>query len=152
MPDTVVPVVRRPVRRVSATPDPKELPSEVRKLSIGEESSRAPERLRKTWNAETGRRGSETEITRKSVTPPKEQSKKTEPRTPSVRAEAEEDKATQEAPKSAHSGFPAGDRAKLPTLPVARNRPIKTSVSIFFCTGHPKIFPSRKTWSWSGGC
>ena len=25
MPDTVVPVVRRPVRRVSATPDPKEL-------------------------------------------------------------------------------------------------------------------------------
>ena len=27
MPDTVVPVVRRPVRRVSATPDPKELSS-----------------------------------------------------------------------------------------------------------------------------
>jgi len=134
MPDTIVPVVRRPVRRVSATPDPKDLSSDVRKLSIGEDSSRAPERLRKTWNAETGRRGSEIEITRNSTTPPKEQPKKIEPRAPSVRAEAEEDKATlsqtasrQQAPKSAHSGFPAGDRAKLPTLPVSRNRPIKTS-------------------------
>ena len=35
------------------------LSSGLRKLSIGEDSSRAPERLRNTWNAETGRRDGE---------------------------------------------------------------------------------------------
>lgn len=154
MPDTVVPVVRRPVRRVSATPDPKELSSGLRKLSIGEESSRAPERLRTTWNRETGRRDGEVEVRRST----EKEVKKAEEVKRYVRrssidtkkepspSKGEEEKATSNKKKeeenlligeeqqqrrpvisSPHSGFPTGDKAKLPTLTVAKNRPIKTS-------------------------
>jgi len=156
MPDTVVPVVRRPVRRVSATPDPKDLSPGLRKLSIGEESSRAPERLRNTWNAETGRRDGEVEVrrsaekevkkveevkrierrrsieTRKEKSPKKEELAILEEKKVNKKKEddlgiVEEAQQRRPAVSSPHSGFPTGDKAKLPNLTVAKNRPIKTS-------------------------
>lgn len=130
MPDTIVPVVRRPVRRVSATPDPKELTKDVRKLSIGEDSSRAPERLRRTWNSETGRSMVTPELERrKNLTGQVEVKKKEKEKEekPSIRKELEED--VKEAKKSVtgYSGFPYVSKDNLPTLTVAKNRAIKTS-------------------------
>jgi len=156
MPDTVVPVVRRPVRRVSATPDPKDLSSGLRKLSIGEDSSRAPERLRNTWNAETGRRDGEVEVrksadkevkkveevkrferrrsieTRKERSPRVEEKESTMVEAKKVTRRKEEELLIVEEQRrpvisSPHSGFPTGDKGKLPNLTVAKNRPIKTS-------------------------
>lgn len=133
MPDTVVPVVRRPVRRVSATPDPKELAGEVRKLSIGEDSSRGSQALRRTWNAETGRMENKVERKKSPLLQEEkaEVKEKVEVAKPSVRREAAEDCAASARPvikeATAYSGFPVVDRASLPALPVARNRPIKTS-------------------------
>merc|ERR1712086_54762 len=117
MPDTIVPVVRRAVRRGSTTSDAKvtDVNNDLRKLSIGGESNSeqsSPARLRRTVTSDDSqvpeRRRSL--LSTKSVTP--------EP-------------VTQQRPSipQARSGncFPATGRENLPALPVARNRPIKTS-------------------------
>ena len=115
MPDTIVPVVRRPVRRSTTTPpnttaaqekqvgpDPATAP---RKLSLGGEphGEDNPPRLRRTPPRSSG-------YGRPSPTPAP-----SKPRSPDP------------APGNC---FPATPRENLPSMPVARNRPIKTSVSI----------------------
>jgi len=129
MPDTIVPVIRRPVRRVSASPDPKDaLSNQIRKLSIGEESSQHSLRLRKTWDAETGRMVTASEpLDRKKK---EEEVKVVLTKEPAVVKEpiAEVELSDGRRPalfNTAYSGYP--NVTTKPHLPVARNRPIKTS-------------------------
>jgi len=119
MPDTVVPIVRRPVRRVSTTPqtEPKvsELSSAARKLSIGGESNSdriSPPRLTRSFIPSA----SPTEERRRTLI---SDGVPTSVKTRSPEPEIKE--------KSAISGFPTAKKDNLPALPVAKNRPIKTS-------------------------
>jgi len=127
MPDTIVPVVRRPVRRVSTTPEYKDLANDVRKLSIGEESSKGTGGLRKTWSSETGR-----SVLVESKKSPVEEVKRLDRATPSRswRREESEEKEEESATvpgQTAYSGYPVVSKNNLPVLKVAKNRPIKTS-------------------------
>jgi len=119
MPDTIVPIVRRPVRRVSTTPatEPKvsELSSAKRKLSIGGENNErvSPPRLTRSFVPTA----SPTEERRRTLISDSS-------RTPS---EPEPTKDIYKDVKGSISGFPVAKRDNLPALPVAKTRPIKTS-------------------------
>ena len=125
MPDTIVPIVRRPVRRGSTTTDPKiaEVNLATRKLSIGGETNSeqaSPARLRRTWTPKE----SPTPERRRSLLVPKEDTKPEKTTEPAQRS-------TSSPPRSANC-FPVSKSSNLPSLPTARNRPIKTSVSIYY--------------------
>ena len=115
MPDTIVPVVRRPVRRTSTTTTESkvDLTNGIRKLSIGGDSRVSPEhsspRPRRTWTPQK----------EKDVVKPE---KKEEVLPPPINP-------TYEVP-SATSGFPPVDKKNLPRLPVAKDRVLKTQVSL----------------------
>lgn len=123
MPDSIVPIVRRPVRRVSTTPatEPKlgELSSAARKLSIGGESNNdrvSPPRLTRSFlpsSSPTEERRRQMVSDGTPVEEPKEIAKEVIKDTKAI------------------SGFPSASKDNLPALPVSRNRPIKTSVSVF---------------------
>eukprot|EP00090_Calanus_glacialis_P045528 TRINITY_DN8505_c0_g1_i1.p1 TRINITY_DN8505_c0_g1~~TRINITY_DN8505_c0_g1_i1.p1 ORF type:complete len:260 (-),score=93.51 TRINITY_DN8505_c0_g1_i1:271-981(-) len=120
MPDTIVPIVRRPVRRSSTTTDPKisDVNNVVRKLSIGGESNSeqsSPARLRRTWTPKE----STTPERRRSLLSPRDDPTPVETPEPQQRSAI--------SPPRAGNCFPVSKRDNLPSLPVARNRPIKTS-------------------------
>jgi len=118
MPDSIVPIVRRPVRRlstVSSSGDSKvsELSTATRKLSIGEETNEraSPPRLtRSSWLS--------------SKTPGEERRRSLISGEKSKTASPEPEPAKSQ---DNHNCFPAASKDNLPALPVARNRPIKTS-------------------------
>ena len=123
MPDNLVPIVRRPVRRTSTTLDTKaDLVGGVRKLSIGGDSNsrrspeqQSPPRIKKTWSP-----------------PKKAVSPKVETR-PVLRRDEELPPPPAEptyAVPSSTSGFPHADKHNLPKLPIARDRVKKTQVSL----------------------
>jgi len=119
MPDTIVPLVRRAVRRSSTTTDPKlsDVNNTVRKLSIGGESNSeqaSPARLRRTWTPKE----SPTPERRRSLLSPKDDPKPTEAAEPQQRPAI--------TPPRAANCFPVS-KTPQPSLPVSRNRPIKTS-------------------------
>ena len=132
MPDSIVPIVRRPVRRVSTTPatEPKlgELSSAARKLSIGGESNNdrvSPPRLTRSFLPSS----SPTEERRRNLVSdgtPVEQPREV------VKEVVKETKAI--------SGFPSASKDNLPALPVSKNRPIKTSVSVLEHTNAVPMF------------
>merc|ERR1712129_37642 len=119
MPDTIVPLVRRAVRRGSTTSDAKvtDVNNDLRKLSIGGESSSeqsSPARLRRTvtsYDSQVPERRRSLLSTKSDTPEPVTQQR------PSI---------TATTPRAGNC-FPATGRDNLPALPVARNRPIKTS-------------------------
>jgi len=118
MPDSIVPVVRRPVRRVSTTPatEPKlgDLSSAARKLSIGGETNNdrvSPPRLTRSWVPSA----SPTEQRRQTLI------------SDGAGVSEPEPEVKQTINNKAISGFPTATKDNLPALPVAKNRPIKTS-------------------------
>ena len=130
MPDTLVPIIRRPVRRTSATADTikQDVTGEIRKLSIGGDSNSRtspdrpdPSKLRRTWTPHK-----EKESPREEKKSPKEESLRSfsyeEPLPPTIEP-------TYEAPHV--PGFPKVSKANLPKLPVAKNRVQKTQVSFY---------------------
>jgi len=124
MPDTIVPIVRRPVRRSSTTTDPKvsDVNNVIRKLSIGGETNSeqaSPARLRRTWTPKE----STTPERRRSLLSPREDPLPVETPTP---VPVIEKRATTSPPRAGNC-FPVAKRDHLPSLPVSRNRPIKTS-------------------------
>merc|ERR1711892_1537239 len=120
MPDTIVPLVRRAVRRSSTTTDPKlsDVNNTIRKLSIGGESNSeqaSPARLRRTWTPKE----SPTPERRRSLLSSREEPLQVETPTPV--------QVIEKTTPRAGNCFPTSKRDNLPSLPVARNRPIKTS-------------------------
>ena len=141
MPDTFVPIVRRPIRRTSNDPavKPTEV-SELRKLSIGGESnsvsssgltnssslSDSPLRYRKTISSLNKER-ERTSLSSSSVTP-----------APSIRKASLLDDSDLPPPitsiyevPSNTSGFPHAPKDNLPKLHETRHKAHKTSVSFF---------------------
>ena len=130
MPDTVVPVVRRPVRRTSTDTTTKiDLNPGLRKLSIGGDSNtrRSPEqeqeppRIKKTWSPP------------KKAVSPKVEKKPASTLLLSSRDEALPPPAAEPhyTVPSSTTGFPSASKQNLPKLPVARDRVKKTQVSYF---------------------
>ena len=122
MPDSIVPIVRRPVRRLSTTSDRgvdskvPELTSATRKLSIG---------------GETNERSSPPRLTRTSFLPSRSPTE--ERRKALISGEKSHTLSPEPEPAQSqdlHNCFPAAKKENLRALPVARNRPIKTSVSV----------------------
>ena len=122
MPDSIVPIVRRPVRRLSTTSDRgadskvSELTSATRKLSIG---------------GETNERSSPPRLTRTSFLPSRSPTE--ERRRALISGEKSHTVSPEPEPSQSqdlHNCFPAAKKDNLRALPVARNRPIKTSVSV----------------------
>jgi len=121
MPDSIVPIVRRPVRRLSTTSDRagdtklSELNTATRKLSIG---------------GETNERSSPPRLTRTSFlpsrSPTEERRKALISGEKSHTLSPEPEPAASQSP-DLHNCFPAAKKDNLRSLPVARNRPIKTS-------------------------
>lgn len=132
MPDTLVPLVRRPVRRTSTTTETKtDVNSEPRKLSIGGESNTRtspdrpdPSRLRRTWVPHKEKDISPREE-KKPLIRESNPFKKEEILPPPVSP-------TYEVPSFSTGGFPHVNKTNLPPLPVAKNRVQKTQVSNFF--------------------
>ena len=148
MPDSVVQIVRRPVRKTSITPqtEPK-APENVsrwekfhlwekliwvilRKLSIGGESNdrlSPPKSTTRSWLPSST---SPTEERRRSLISDSSSSQQAaaSPSQVSNKKEVIEVKAV--------GGFPITKGENLPALPIAKNRPIKTSVSIRIITRH----------------
>ena len=125
MPDSIVPIVRRPVRRlstVSSSGDSKisELSTATRKLSIGGESNEraSPPRLTRTSFLPSK---SPTEERRRALISGSGDKSKTASPEPEQKKKISAD---------SHNCFPAANKDNLPALPVCRNRPIKTSVSL----------------------
>ena len=122
MPDSIVPIVRRPVRRLSTTSDRAgtsskvdELNTATRKLSIG---------------GETNERSSPPRLTRTSFLPSRSPTE--ERRKALISGEKSHTVSPEPEPAQSqdlHNCFPAAKKDNLRALPVARNRPIKTSVS-----------------------
>ena len=126
MPDSIVPIVRRPVRRLSTTSDRAgtsskvdELNTATRKLSIG---------------GETNERSSPPRLTRTSFlpsrSPTEERRKALISGEKSHTVSPEPEPAASQSQPDLHNCFPAAKADNLRALPVARNRPIKTSVSV----------------------
>ena len=125
MPDNIVPLVRRPVRRVSATAgETKAEIAGVRKLSIGGDSNAriSPE---KHTPSTTGLRRTWTPPKKEVARPEKKSMLSDEPLPPPPQAP------TYEVPEN-KSGFPPVSKDNLPRLPVAKNRVQKTQVSCPF--------------------
>ena len=131
MPDTVVPIVRRPVRRTSTDVTTKiDLNPGLRKLSIGGDSNtrRSPEqeqeppRIKKTWSPP-----------KKAVSPKVEKKPAASTLLLSSRDEALPPPAAEPhyTVPSSTTGFPSASKQNLPKLPVARDRVKKTQVSYF---------------------
>ena len=145
MPDTLVPLVRRPVRRTSTTTETKtDVNSEPRKLSIGGESNTRtspdrpdPSRLRRTWVPHKEKDISPREE-KKPLIRESKPFKKEEILPPPVSP-------TYEVPSFSTGGFPHVNKTNLPPLPVAKNRVQKTQVSNFFKDFEPDDNVSENT-------
>jgi len=123
MPDSVVQIVRRPVRKTSITPqtEPKAPENVSRKLSIGGESNdrlSPPKSTTRSWLPSST---SPTEERRRSLISDSSSSQQAaaSPSQVSNKKEVIEVKAV--------GGFPITKGENLPALPIAKNRPIKTS-------------------------
>ena len=125
MPDSVVPIVRRPVRKTSITPQTELKGPETvsRKLSIGGESNDrlSPPKTTRSWvpsasPSEERRRALISDASSSSAQPAPV------PSPVSSKKEIVEVKAV--------GGFPITKTDNLPALPIAKSRPIKTSVSV----------------------
>ena len=131
MPDTIVPIVRRPVRRTStATQETKveSVANATRKLSIGGDTNSrvSPEiatpRLRRTWTPSAPKEKVEPAKTeKKEVKKLKDDEGLPPPAIPP----------SYSVPSSSNSssGFPAADKKNLPRLTVAKDRVQKSQVS-----------------------
>ena len=142
MPDTIVPIVRRPVRRPSTDAvavKPSDVTSEIRKLSIGGESNStsatvtdSPLRYRKTISSLNKER--ERAEAASKVTPT---SSVTTSRKSSLFDDSELEKipppynpTPYEVPANT-SGFPHAPKENLPKLHETRNKAKKTPVSFY---------------------
>ena len=125
MPDSVVPIVRRPVRKTSITPqtEPKGPENVSRKLSIGGESNDrlSPPKSTRSWIPSS----SPSEERRRSLISDASSSSSQPAPVPSPVASKKELVEVKTV-----GGFPITKGDNLPTLPIAKNRPIKTSVSV----------------------
>ena len=127
MPDSVVPIVRRPVRKTSITPQTELKGPETvsRKLSIGGESNDrlSPPKTIRSWVPSA----SPSEERRRALISDASSSSSSAQPAPvpspvSSKKEIVEVKAV--------GGFPITKTDNLPALPIAKSRPIKTSVSV----------------------
>ena len=127
MPDSVVPIVRRPVRKTSITPqvEPKGPDTLPRKLSIGGESNDrlSPPKSTRSWIPSS----SPSEERRRSLISDASSSSSSSQPAP-VPSPVTSKKEYVEV--KAVGGFPITKGDTLPALPIAKNRPIKTSVSV----------------------
>ena len=125
MPDSVVPIVRRPVRKTSITPqtEPKGPDTVSRKLSIGGESNDrlSPPKSTRSWIPSS----SPSEERRRSLISDASSSSSQPAPVPSPVTSKKE-----YVEVKAVGGFPITKGDNLPALPIAKNRPIKTSVSV----------------------
>lgn len=129
MPDSVVPIVRRPVRKTSITPqtEPKGPETVSRKLSIGGESNDrlSPPKTTRSWVPSA----SPSEERRRSLI--SDASSSSSPSQPApVPSPVTSKKEIVEV--KAVGGFPITKTDNLPALPIAKSRPIKTSVSVSY--------------------
>ena len=147
MPDSVVPIVRRPVRKTSITPqtEPKGPDTVSRKLSIGGESNDrlSPPKSTRSWIPSS----SPSEERRRSLISDASSSSSQPAPVPSPVTSKKE-----YVEVKAVGGFPITKGNNLPALPIAKNRPIKTSVSVqsssilmfsIICLKSPFIAPVR---------
>jgi len=122
MPDSVVPIVRRPVRKTSITPqtEPKGPENVLRKLSIGGESNDrlSPPKSTRSWIPSS----SPSEERRRSLISDASSSSSQPAPVPSPVASKKELVEVKTV-----GGFPITKGDNLPSLPIAKNRPIKTS-------------------------
>ena len=125
MPDSVVPIVRRPVRKTSITPqtEPKGPENVLRKLSIGGESNDrlSPPKSTRSWIPSS----SPSEERRRSLISDASSSSSQPAPVPSPVASKKELVEVKTV-----GGFPITKGDNLSSLPIAKNRPIKTSVSV----------------------
>lgn len=124
MPDSVVPIVRRPVRKTSITPatEPKGPENVARKLSIGGESNDrlSPPKTTRSWIPSS----SPSEERRRSLISDASSSSSSSQSAPVPSPVASKKEFVE---VKTVGGFPITKGDNLPTLPIAKNRPIKTS-------------------------
>lgn len=124
MPDSVVPIVRRPVRKTSITPqtEPKGPENVSRKLSIGGESNDrlSPPKSTRSWIPSS----SPSEERRRSLISDASSSSSSSQPAPVPSPVASKKELVE---VKTVGGFPITKGDNLPTLPIAKNRPIKTS-------------------------
>ena len=131
MPDSIVPIVRRSVRKT--TPAQSEAaPSLARRASTGAEASTSdklsPPKLTRSWLPTS----SPTEERRRSLisdASPSSSISAPEAKPDLVKPRLQQEPVSNES-RNAIGGFPTAKRDNLPALPVAKSRPIKTSVSV----------------------